>query len=200
MTFHGAHPAGDTCIDTFSGRTIDLASPDPADIYLDDIVTGLAQTCRFGGQSGRFYSVAEHSVLVHDLVRPLVLERDLDPDIITAAKYHDGHEGYLQDLTRPLKALLQPAYGVLTGAMDRAIAQRLDIDPGLFGHHLIRAADDFALGFEAAALMAPNAPGWEWARQTKHILPEGITWHGHLDPEAAKSWFYGRTAPGELAA
>jgi hypothetical protein len=67
------------------------------EINLIDIAHGLANTCRYNGHCLRFYSVAEHSVLVSRLVKP---ENALQ------ALFHDAPEAYVGDVIRPLKRFL----------------------------------------------------------------------------------------------
>lgn len=49
-----------------SGRVTPQLSPRPEDHVIDDIALGLTRIRRFGGQTGRYYSVAEHCVRVSD--------------------------------------------------------------------------------------------------------------------------------------
>lgn len=85
---------------TCSGKLFSLLQPDPADICIGDIAHSLANSCRWGGHSRHFFSVAEHSVLVSKLVRPKHALWGL---------LHDAAEAYLVDLPRPVKLLL-PSY------------------------------------------------------------------------------------------
>ena len=52
-----------------SGRRLNLLDPSPLDIEISDIAHGLARTARWNGQTEgeHAYSVAQHSILVHDL-------------------------------------------------------------------------------------------------------------------------------------
>ena len=54
-------------IETYSGRLIDPFEP-PVEFSLVDIAHALAQVCRFGGHTVRFYSVAQHSEHVAQVV------------------------------------------------------------------------------------------------------------------------------------
>jgi hypothetical protein len=45
-------------------------APNAADVYLFDIAHALSNLCRYGGHAQRFYSVAEHSVLLSYAVPP----------------------------------------------------------------------------------------------------------------------------------
>ena len=56
-----------TMIETASGGFVDVAAPNTDTLRLYDIAQGMSLICRYGGQIKRFYSVAEHAVLVHDL-------------------------------------------------------------------------------------------------------------------------------------
>jgi uncharacterized protein len=86
-------------IQTLSGRRVNPLDAAPEDIDPADIARALANTCRFGGHSRAFYSVAQHSAIVCDLLA----ERGATPDELMAALLHDAAEAYLGDLPHPLK-------------------------------------------------------------------------------------------------
>jgi hypothetical protein len=86
-------------IQTLSGRRVNPLDAAPEDIDPTDIARALANTCRFGGHSRAFYSVAQHSAIVCDLLA----ERGATPDELMAALLHDAAEAYLGDLPHPLK-------------------------------------------------------------------------------------------------
>lgn len=185
----GHHPAGPTTVDTFTGRTIDLAAPNPTAISVADIAHGLSNACRFMGQAQRFYSVAEHSCLVADLVAG----EHHDPGRVAAALLHDGHEAYLGDVVTPLKPLIGPAYAQLAERMDGAIAAAIALDAAAFSDRAIKAADAWALIIEARRLMPSE--GWGWTRFADvPDLPAGIVWAGGLLPEQAEREFLLRWA------
>ncbi len=66
---------------TLTGRRMNPLDASPEDIDPDDIAGALANICRFGGHSRAFYSVAQHSVIVCDLLA----ERGGSPDELMAA-------------------------------------------------------------------------------------------------------------------
>lgn len=92
-------------MNTASGALLDLVNPDPAVIRLEDIAAALSKVCRFGAQTTRFYSVAQHAVLV----QRLVVEAGR-PDLSLAALHHDSHEAFVGDVTTPLKRMLGSHY------------------------------------------------------------------------------------------
>jgi len=86
-------------IQTLSGRRVNPLDAAPEDIDPVDIANALANLCRFGGHSRGFYSVAQHSVIVCDLLE----EQGATADELMAALLHDAAEAYLGDLPHPIK-------------------------------------------------------------------------------------------------
>ena len=84
-------------ISTFLGNRFYPQNPCVEDIDIEDIAHGLAYTCRFNGQSTAFYSVAQHSLMVADLVAD---------ELKLEALMHDAAEAYLGDVVKPLKEAL----------------------------------------------------------------------------------------------
>lgn len=79
---------------TYTGRRFWPLDPRSREIEIADIAHGLAMTCRYGGHARRFYSVAEHAVLVSQFVPPEYARHGL---------LHDSAEAYVGDMVRPLK-------------------------------------------------------------------------------------------------
>lgn len=84
---------------TFTGTGFDPLHPRTEDVRLDDIAQALSNTCRFNGHTPRFYSVAQHAVLVAEIV----LSVSNDPRWALLALHHDSAEAYLMDVPRPIK-------------------------------------------------------------------------------------------------
>lgn len=132
---------------TFTGRIIKPLDPDPGSISIEDIAHSLAHQCRFTGHTREFYSVAQHSVLVSEIL-PLV-----PLGLRLAGLMHDASEAYLSDISRPVKH--QPQFGdFYKEAEDRlmaVIAQRFGfawpLDP------IVHWADDVLLRSEQRDLM-----------------------------------------------
>lgn len=96
MIVREAIPRDEPCLLTCSGKHLRLLDPDPAQIDLRDIAHGLAYQGCFGGQTRYFYSLAQHSLLVADVVN--------GPHSL-AALLHDAAAAYLGDPARPLRQL-----------------------------------------------------------------------------------------------
>lgn len=84
-------------IQTYVGSQFWPIDPRASEIDPKDIAHALSMLCRFGGHCLRFYSVAEHSVL---LARAVSKENRL------WALLHDATEAYLVDVPRPIKPFL----------------------------------------------------------------------------------------------
>lgn len=163
-------------IQTYSGQYFDLVNPDPATICIEDIAQGLANVCRFAGQCRRFYSVAQHSVLVSRLV---------PEDLALAALLHDAAEAYCGDVTAPLKSVL-PEYRRIQRSIEQAIALRF----GLYAWDApeIKRADLVALATERRDLMPPCLAQWECLVGVE-CVPEMIQPHS---PAGSKYFFLQR--------
>lgn len=140
---------------TFTGRLVPLLDPAPADIDIRDIADQLAKLCRFTGAVSKYYSVAQHSVFVTDLV---------STDAKPYALLHDAHEAYAGDASSPLKVAMRSfgrpsAYDVIVEGLDRAIhhAAGLPWPPPPAIEDEVRRADLIALSTERRDLMAPSA-------------------------------------------
>src|SRR5215211_9476558 len=97
-------PAKPYAIDTASGVRLDLDNLRPEDIRIGDVAGGLSKVCRFGAQARKYYSVAQHALLV----RRLVVEAG-HPELALVALHHDSHEAYLCDIPSPLKWKIRKA-------------------------------------------------------------------------------------------
>jgi len=110
-------------IQTLSGRRVNPLDAAPEDIDPADIARALANTSRFGGHSRAFYSVAQHSAIVCDLLEQ---RGGATPDELMAALLHDAAEAYLGDLPHPIKhrSDLGAAYRVAEKQLEAVINER----------------------------------------------------------------------------
>lgn len=83
----------------FTGGRFWPLDPRPDEIHIEDVAHALAQVCRYQGHTSRFYSVAEHSLLMAGAAA----ERGLGPEQQLQALMHDAAEAYICDVVRPVK-------------------------------------------------------------------------------------------------
>ena len=108
------------------------------------IAHSLSQQCRFTGQCRKFYSIAEHSVLVSRIMEDLGLGDPME------GLLHDGVESVLADVARPAKQLLKD-YKALDHALDLSLRKAFNL-PETMSEGCIKA-DTLALLLEAKVLM-----------------------------------------------
>tara|TARA_R110002050_G_scaffold69507_2_gene150322 strand:+ start:8073 stop:8615 length:543 start_codon:yes stop_codon:yes gene_type:complete len=115
----------DGCINTASGRKINLLDPKPEQISIGDIARGLSYNSHFGGQTPQFFSISQHCLLVCELME---LRFKKDPAMMMLALLHDASEAYLGDMLKPLKVML-PNFREIEDRMMGVILERYSLDP-----------------------------------------------------------------------
>lgn len=113
----------DGYIKTISGRKFYLEKDDPNQIDITDITHALSNVCRFSGHVSRFYSVAEHSLLVYHL---LLSWGVTSPKTLMTGLLHDATEAYLPDMPTPFKALM-PEFQAHEEFLWKTIAKHFDL-------------------------------------------------------------------------
>ena len=110
-----------------SGRRLDLLDPTPLDIEITDIAHGLAFVARWNGQTqGDWpYSVAEHSLLVEDILARL--HPEIENRWRLAALLHDAPEYVIGDMISPVKAALGTEYGRMDERLTAAVHLRFGL-------------------------------------------------------------------------
>lgn len=98
---------------TISGQYFPYESPETYDFDIKEIAHSLARLCRFTGHvnTDGIYSVAQHSVLVSEIV---------PKELKISALLHDAAEAYVGDVNSPLKQLL-PEYKKIEKKVEKAI-------------------------------------------------------------------------------
>jgi uncharacterized protein len=159
-----------SAVSTKSGRRVALLNPSPSQIVIGDIAHGLAHQCRFNGQTSKFYSVAQHSVLVAS-----ILPRELR----LAGLLHDASEAYLGDVVQPLKDLL-PEYQAIEENFCKVLGMRFGVN--LQHNDAIRHADLVVLATERRDLMPMDMADWSsiagitpMSRTIKPMTPEAAS-------------------------
>ncbi len=139
-------------LQTSSGAFFNVFEPRIEDVSLFDIARALSNLTRFGGHVPRFYSVAQHSVLVSRLV-PAELARE--------GLLHDAAEAYVLDMPRPIKH--HPSfklYREIEDSVERVIATKFGLQYPFPAE--VKKADNKALAIEALKLKhAQGNPYWE---------------------------------------
>lgn len=135
-------------IQTGKGNAFDPASGKINEIDILDVAHALSNICRYGGHCKKFYSVAEHSVLVYKIVREFYPD-DLDSQ--WAALLHDATEAYVGDVPTPLKVQL-PKYEDIEAALWLKIARQFKVRNTKTVSTRVKMGDIMALATEAPKL------------------------------------------------
>lgn len=163
-------------IQTATGRQFWPMDPRPNEVEIDDIAHALSMLCRFGGHALRFYSVAEHCVLLSQVA---------EPQFKLWALLHDASEAYLVDVPRPIKPFLY-GYEAAEAKIMRAVEERFGL---FFGPpDRVKQLDRAILTDERNQVMAKPPQPWSTDGE-----PLGVTlrfWPPHRARRMFLSAFY----------
>lgn len=134
-------------IELNSGAYLNYLEPDPDLMDIEVIAGPLSRLCRFSGQTNKFYSVAQHSVLVANM---------LPHEFKLAGLMHDATEAFVADMPKPLKGLLL-GYNEVEERIWKALCKRYDLPLEL--PDIVHIADKIAVITEARELL--NTNGWK---------------------------------------
>lgn len=160
---------------THSGRRFYPKDPQAADMDPRDIAHALSLLCRYGGHIDRFYSVAEHCILMSMVV---------PPEDALAALLHDATEAYVVDVPRPLKRYL-PEYKAIEAEVWKAIAERFNVPLELPAS--VHEADTRILLNETSVLMS-NAEVWDSVKGLQPLPIYVVGW----EPSSAEAYYLER--------
>lgn len=141
-------------IETASGRNFHFDKPE---FHIEDIAHAIGMQCRYTGHCNRFYSVAEHSLLVSNIME---YRKAGDP---FEGLMHDATEGYLSDIAAPWKAML-PDYKIMEHTLERKLRAHFGLSLEITDE--CKRADWLALFVETASLIPSGGKDW--------IAPPGI--------------------------
>lgn len=142
-------PAG-PFIQTYNGFAFYPETGKVERVVEDDIAHALSNLCRYNGHSRKFYSVAEHAVLVSRIIRERWPD---DVEARWAGLHHDDTEAYVGDVTTPLKVLL-PKFMRIEDVVSRDIAVEFNVKWTARTIERVKIADKIALATEARLLFA----------------------------------------------
>ena len=135
---------------TYSGKHVHPLAPQPDEIDIRDVARSLSRQCRFLGHLDCHYSVAQHSVLVSELVPA--------PDALWGL-LHDASEAYLCDLPSPIKRDPEMiVYRIAEYRLMTCIAHKFGMQ-----HQMpdsVTVADKIALATEFRDLTTVDDPHW----------------------------------------
>jgi 5'-deoxynucleotidase YfbR-like HD superfamily hydrolase len=139
-------------IETYSGLRLFYDDLKPEMIKIIDIAHSLSHICRFTGHTKKFYSVAQHSVLVSNAQTTIAEKR--------AGLLHDATEAYVNDLPSPLKACTDLGdYKNLENRIHDVINKKYRINDGMTPN--IKKADLQALFTEKRDVLNHDSD-WGW--------------------------------------
>jgi 5'-nucleotidase len=156
-----------------SGRRLDLLSPDPKDIEIEDIAHGLARVARWNGQTKgtHAFSVAQHSLVVTEIVSGTHPEFTKSERL--AALLHDAPEYVIGDLISPFKTAIGLDYKSFELKLLQAIYCRFEIPQlSMASAAAIKQADTFAAYYEATRLAGFEQSEAELFFGVPHLPPE----------------------------
>lgn len=126
---------------------------------IEEIAHALAQINRYTGHAARPYSVAEHSLLVCDIVR----SQGLGVHAQMAALLHDAHEAYVGDVATPIKQVLGSAWHALEAEHEAMVHRAFCIRTAQPAFRAaIKRADLIALATERRDLLPRPAEASPW--------------------------------------
>lgn len=176
---------GTDVIETVTGRKYNFIEPDLTDFTLEDIAYPLSTTNRFGNHAKPFWSVAQHSVFVVEILEAQGVYQN---HILRAGLMHDAAEAMLNDVPRPLKPRIGEAYVELTEIADDAIGRRFHIVEYMMHGKTVKMADRIALVHEGHRVMRNGPPPEDLAA---YPLPDGLKLPEPMNMEEAQGAYEG---------
>lgn len=138
-------PTRSEWLQTNGGVAFELPAPRLGQVRPSDVAHHLSLINRFTGALNRPYSVAQHSLVVVELLKQA---GHTDPALLLQAAVHDAAEAYVGDVAAPLKRLL-PDYQRVEAQVWAACAIRFGVPEKL--NPAVKEADWLACRAEAWA-------------------------------------------------
>ena len=163
-------------ISTYSGALFFVNEMNVKDIPILDIANALSLNCRFNGHIDRFYSVAEHCVLVSNLV---------SEENALYGLLHDYAEAFVSDVPRPFKASIT-GHDTFEAAVMANVCElyglplELPDDVAYIDRHICAAE---------ATVLAKSVPDWVQYYDISVVPPHDIK---GLQPRQARAAFMTR--------
>jgi len=163
-------------ITTFTGKLFYPLRPRVEDVDIRDIAHALSNICRFTGHCPKFYSVAQHSVIV---------SRCVSKENALWGLLHDASEAYISDIARPVKH--DPRLSIYTAfelSIMAVVAEKYGLD--VHEPQEVKEVDAMVLRNEAKCFGMLTC---EWKHYDLPDLDIGIL---PMEPELAEELFKDR--------
>ena len=141
-------------LQTFTGLRFFPLDIQAQDIVIEDIAHALSMLCRYNGHTLRFYSVAEHCVLMLQHVRR---RGGQTTRFLRSVLMHDAAEAYLGDYPHAMKLIL-PEVKELEKKIEAVIVKKFDLDVRYAAAKGIKMLDRRIIRNERDALMPGTHP------------------------------------------
>lgn len=168
---------------TLTGLQFFPLDPRAEDMDIEDIAHALGALCRYNGHTSRFYSVAEHCVLMtqHAFVeyRGWALPEQRR-QFLRSVLMHDAAEAYTGDFVHAVKQVI-PGIKELEGRIEEVLVKKFDLLTGPKTERAIKKLDRRIVLNERNALLESEH---EWVADAYEPLDVNI-W-GWFPPEAKR--------------
>lgn len=156
---------------TICGSQVDMNNFNAKGVTIEQIATGLGNTCRYNGQVRKFYSVAEHSILLSQYFK----EQGHPQRMQIFALMHDASEAFIGDIVYHLKAEM-PGFKEIEERIINEILPEFGIFPSEEEEELLHVADRCICIDEMYHLCAAIDPIlFTNGHQPLHIQPAPLT-------------------------
>jgi hypothetical protein len=160
----------DDYIETFSGAQFRVSKPAMADMRILDIVHALSCINRYLGHAKFPYSVAQHSILLHDYVKDTVLDKPNMKQNLRLALLHDAPEAFIAgDVPKPNKVYFPEVSQYEDKLWRDVIAPKFKV-PSVIPEWF-KELDFRIVGDERTHVMCTSHNKWA----ADHVRPLGIT-------------------------
>ena len=162
---------------TYKGGKFYPLDPRPEEVDIEDIAHALSQMNRYGGHTVFPYTVAQHCVILSNVI---------EKEYSFLALMHDASEAYLCDIPRPIKYDLTN-YNEIEERLMKVIAQKFNFPWPM--SEVVKIGDNRMITTERQQVMAP---GPKFNMVTAEDYPAYDVQINRWSPEGAKWMFLER--------
>lgn len=152
-----------TWMQTGSNQELDFTAEEWIVLPIELIARSLANICRYNGHCNRYYSVAEHSVMISHMV---------PKELALAALLHDASEAYVGDMPTGLKRAMGISFKSFEHKAALAVSKGYGVPVEDLESPVIKGFDKRILGDEAKQLLPPHR---FWDKFVTEYEPTGVT-------------------------